>query len=81
MYGRNTKLNINILEEMNMKKLIALLLAMVMVFGLTACGGNTAEPTEAPTEAATEAPTGPLSGTLEELLAQVIELQPVEFMG
>jgi hypothetical protein len=62
---------------MNMKKLISLLLAMVMVFGLTACGGNT----EQPTEAATEAPTGPLSGTLEELLAQVIEIQPVEFMG
>ena len=53
---------------MNMKKLISLLLAMVMVFGLTACGGNT----EQPTEAATEAPPGPLSGTLEELLAQGI---------
>ncbi len=42
-----------------MKKLIALLLALVMVIGLVACGGNT-EPTEAPTEApvedATEAP-------------------------
>ena len=63
-----------------MKKLIALLLAMVMVVGLTACG-TTAAPTEAATEAVTEAPTGPLSGTLEELLAQVIEINPVEFMG
>lgn len=33
-----------------MKKMISMLLALVMVFGLTACGGNT-EPTEAPTEA------------------------------
>ena len=41
-----------------MKKLIAMLLAMVMVLGLVACGGNTAPETEAPaTEApATEAP-------------------------
>jgi len=31
-----------------MKKLIALLLALVMVFALAACGGNTAEPTNAP---------------------------------
>ena len=36
-----------------MKKLIAMLLAMVMVLGLVACGGNTAPETEAP---ATEAP-------------------------
>ena len=36
-----------------MKKLIAMLLAMVMVLGLVACGGNTAPATEAP---ATEAP-------------------------
>ena len=41
-----------------MKKLIAMLLAMVMVLGLVACGGNTAPETEAPAvEApATEAP-------------------------
>lgn len=32
-----------------MKKLIALLLAMVMVMSLVACGGNTETPTEAPT--------------------------------
>ena len=41
-----------------MKKLIALLLALVMVLGLVACGSKTAETTEAPeTDApATEAP-------------------------
>ena len=51
-----------------MKKLIAMLLALVMVIGLTACGEKAPEaapetqpateaPTEAPTEEATEAPT------------------------
>lgn len=41
-----------------MKKLFALLLAMLMVFSLAACGASDAEPTAAPTEApATEAPT------------------------
>ena len=60
-----------------MKKLISLLLAMTMAFCLAACGATTTPATEAPTEA----PTGPLTGTLEELLAQVIELEPVEFMG
>ena len=40
-----------------MKKLIALLLALVMVMSLTACGGGRTEPTAAPTEAAkTDAP-------------------------
>lgn len=42
-----------------MKKLIALLLALVMVVGLVACGEKAPEATEAPTEAATEAPTSP----------------------
>jgi len=58
-----------------MNKFISMLLALVMVFGLTACGGA-AQPTEAP-----EAPVANLEGTLEELLNQVIEVQPVEFMG
>lgn len=39
-----------------MKKLIALLLAVVMVLSLAACGGNT-EPTEKPTEKPTAKPT------------------------
>ena len=38
-----------------MKKLIALLLALVMVIGLTACGGSATTETKAPV--ATEAPT------------------------
>ena len=37
-----------------MKKLIALLLALVMVIGLAACGGSATTETKAP--AATEAP-------------------------
>ena len=58
-----------------MKKLISVLLALVLVFGLTACGGNT-EPTEAPTEAVVN-----VEGTMEELLNKIVELKPVEFMG
>ncbi|MGM9626590.1 MAG: ABC transporter substrate-binding protein [Faecousia sp.] len=43
-----------------MKKLIALLLAMVMVIGLVACGGSTTKETQAPTAAPAEtaAPAG-----------------------
>ena len=40
-----------------MKKALALLLALVMVFALCACGNNTApatDPTEAPSEATPE---------------------------
>ena len=55
-----------------MNKFISMLLALVMVFGLTACGGATQSP---------EAPAATLEGTLEELLNKVIEIQPVEFMG
>ena len=39
-----------------MKKLIALLLALVMVLGLVACGGTSTPATEAPVADATEAP-------------------------
>lgn len=59
-----------------MKKIFAMLLAVVMMFGLVACGGKTAEPTTAPTEA-----TAKVEGTMEELLNKVVEIQPVEFMG
>lgn len=40
-----------------MKKIIALLLALMMVFTLAACGGTPVEETQAPTENQTEAPT------------------------
>lgn len=56
-----------------MKKMISMLLALVMVFGLTACGGS-AEPEET-------VPAISVEGTMEELLNKVIEIQPVEFMG
>ena len=39
-----------------MKKIIALLLALVMVFALAACGGDKAPAEEAPAEAPAEAP-------------------------
>ena len=42
-----------------MRKLLALLLACVMVLGLAACGAPAAEPTAAPTAAPTQAPTEP----------------------
>ena len=59
-----------------MKKMISVLLALVLVLGLTACGGNNTPATEAPTEPAIS-----VEGTMEELLNKVIEIQPVEFMG
>lgn len=47
-----------------MKKRIALLLATVMVLGMTACGGKTEQPAEAPAEApaATEEEAGETEG-------------------
>ena len=39
-----------------MKKILAMLLALVMVLSLAACGGNEAKPTEAPAATPTEAP-------------------------
>ena len=52
-----------------MRKFMSVLLALVLTFGLAACGGNEAAPAE------------PLTGTMEELVNQVIEKNPVEFMG
>ena len=63
-----------------MKKMIAMLLALTLVFGLAACGGNNVPATEAPTEAPTEAAKH-VEGTMEELVNKVMEKQPVEFMG
>ena len=48
-----------------MKKLIALLLAVVMVVGMTACGGSTKT----------------VEGKMEDLANQIITENPVEFMG
>ena len=59
-----------------MKKIFAMLLAVVMMFSLVACGGKTTEPTTAPTQAAVK-----VEGTMEELLNKVVEINPVEFMG
>lgn len=59
-----------------MKKMIAMLMALTMMFSFAACGGAAAEPTTAPTEAVKH-----VEGTMEELLNKVIEIKPVEFMG
>ena len=59
-----------------MKKIFAMLLAVVMMFSLVACGGKTTEPTTAPTQAAVK-----VEGTMEELLNKEVEINPVEFMG
>ena len=59
-----------------MKKFMSLLLALTMALSLAACGGNANTETEAPTEAALN-----LNGTMEELVNQVVEANPVEFMG
>ena len=59
-----------------MKKMVSMLLALTLVLGLTACGGNNTPATETPTEAAVS-----VEGTMEELVNKVMEEQPVEFMG
>ena len=55
-----------------MKKLIAMLLALVMVLGLVACGGNGTTATEAPaanSDAASEAPAAEMTAE-EKALAE-----------
>ena len=59
-----------------MKKIFAMLLAVVMMFSLVACGGKTTEPTTAPADTAVK-----VEGTMEELLNKVVAENPVEFMG
>ena len=59
-----------------MKKMIAMMLALTVLFSFAACGAKPTEPTTAPTEA-----TVTVEGTMEELLNKVVEIQPVEFMG
>ena len=84
-----------------MKKLIAMLLALAMVFAMTACGATenketepateaTTEATEIVTEEATEEVTEEIvedeefvieMSAMETLLNDIVEIQPVEFMG
>ena len=89
--------NPNNLEEINMKKLIAMLLALAMVFSMTACGATenketepTTEATEIATEEVTEEATEEITedeefvmelSAMETLLNSIVEIQPVEFMG
>ena len=51
-----------------MKKLIALMLALVLAVSMAACGGKSADKP-------------PLAGTMEENALKVMEIAPVEFMG
>lgn len=51
-----------------MKKRISLLLVLVLVVSMAACGGKSAAKT-------------PLAGTMEENALKVMEIAPVEFMG
>lgn len=60
-----------------MKKIMSMILALAMLLSLTACGGNAAPETTVP---ATEAAVS-VEATCEELLNQIVEKQPVEFMG
>ena len=57
-----------------MKKLTALLLAMLLVFSLVACGNNN-EPTEPATEAPTEAPTAAPTEPVDVISSLSISLQ------
>lgn len=57
-----------------MKKIFAMMLAVVMVLSLAACGGNKAEETQLADDIRIES-------TMEELANSIIEKQPVEFMG
>ena len=55
-----------------MKKTLALIMALAMVFSLVACGGK---------KAPAAAEKTPLAGTMEENVLKVMEACPVEFMG
>ena len=64
-----------------MKKIIALLLALVMVIGMVACGAKDVEPTVEPTEAPTAAPTEEIVEATEEVVetpTEEVVTEPVE---
>ena len=63
-----------------MKKMIAMLMALTMMFSFAACGGAASQPATQPTTAPTETVKN-VEGTMEELLNKIVEIQPVEFMG
>ena len=65
VFGKNPVTNIK--EELKMKKAITLLLALVMVLSLAACGGSTAAPaTEAPKAETPAAPAATEAAPAEE---------------
>ena len=75
-----------------MKKLIAMLLALAMVFAMFACGATETKETEPATEAVTEATEEVTEEVIEDefvieltametLLNSIVEINPVEFMG
>ena len=62
-----------------MKKLISAILALTLVLGLTACGGNTAKETE-PTSPAQEMPASALE-ILENVWAQYADEEKFPVIG
>lgn len=61
-----------------MKKLTAIFLTLVLLFGLTACScQNTADPSAN----TTEGNSAPLPGTMEQNVGKLMEANPAEFMG
>lgn len=63
--------NNKIKGEKNMKKIIAILLALAAILSFAACGGNTSA--DETTTTTTEAPTAQLEGTLEEISSKILE--------
>lgn len=61
-----------------MKQLTAILLTMVLLFGITACSCNNNSDPSANTTGGTQVA---LSGTMEENVNKLIQANPVEFMG
>ena len=64
-----------------MKKLLSVALALCLVLTLFAACGNTTPATTTPTTEATTAPAARFDGTMEQLLNEIIAIQPVEFSG
>lgn len=61
-----------------MKKLIAILLTLVLLSGMTACSCNN---NSAPTTNTTEGDQAALAGTMEENVGKLMQANPAEFMG